>query len=239
MRVARLLLAVFWTLLLAPAAIASSEQKWIYDIFVKECRDRGGTPASSFEDFMADLPFDCATAASGASGGGDTSFCETQAREAVDWVFRDDGARGTFQSRIDAGHTPFESVVAAQGHNRNAQNDLNACRAWVEAYLGGSGPERLSREDCACVSVIPTGEIDRNGRPEYRISNNSCDVLIVSVRFIGDILQLTATPAFSSWGGTPPLSRGESATVWAPAWKFVSIDAIRIRRGSSSFACPF
>jgi hypothetical protein len=58
------------------------------------------------------------------------------AKEAVDWVFRDAGARQTYLTNRQNGRSPFDAVFNAQAHNPRAQADLNNCRNWVTGYLG-------------------------------------------------------------------------------------------------------
>jgi hypothetical protein len=58
-----------------------------------------------------------------------------EAKENVDWVFRDAGARNTFARNRGQGKAPFDSVYAAQGHNPSAQKTLAACMDWVISYL--------------------------------------------------------------------------------------------------------
>jgi hypothetical protein len=61
----------------------------------------------------------------------------------IDWVLDvDAGAQGTYRRNRAAGKSPFESVVAAQAHNRPVQARLRECQLWAENYIAGklSGP---------------------------------------------------------------------------------------------------
>ncbi|MDW6024179.1 hypothetical protein SAZ10_20735 [Mesorhizobium sp. BAC0120] len=164
----------------------------------------------------------------------------------MDWVFRDQGARGTYARLFNEGGTPFDSVLGAQGHNPSAQNALLGCRPWVESYLASLGASRdgpalgdrkLSARDCECISVIPVGA-NEQGRATYRVSN-SCDGMKVAVRFVGDILNSTARDAFSSWGSAGLLAAGLSSEITAPELKYTSIAAVNLKNASSSYTCNF
>src|SRR5262245_17145062 len=87
--------------------------------------------------------------------------------------------------------------------------------------LGGGvtlSSRTLTNADCRCISVLPTGDLDWEGRLAYRVIN-SCDGLEVSVQFTGDILRLSPHPsAFSSWAQAGLLGNNQERMVRAPAW---------------------
>jgi hypothetical protein len=233
-------------LAMLPDAALSQPSDWIYDIFVKECREAGGRPASSMEEYRRGEQFRCDRGGSGQSNAVPEGVCSTEAKEAVDWVFRDKGARATYTRLFSEGRTPFDSVVGAQGHNPSAQDVLLGCRPWVETYLASLGATRngpalgnrkLDARDCECISVIPVGA-NEQGRATYRVSN-SCDGMNVAVRFVGDILSLSARDAFSSWGSAGLLAYGLSSEVMAPDLKYTSIATVKLKNASSSYTCNF
>ncbi|HKP22945.1 MAG TPA: hypothetical protein VJV39_03725 [Dongiaceae bacterium] len=63
-----------------------------------------------------------------------TPECE-EARIAIDWVFADAGATGTFARFREQGNSPMDSVIGAQAHNPHAQEMLRACAGWGANYL--------------------------------------------------------------------------------------------------------
>lgn len=226
-----------------PANVAfGQEGDWIYDVFVDECRKAGGSPASSLNDYRRGEQFRCDQNGAGRSGTALTdAVCETEAKEGVDWVFRDAGARATYARALQDGRTPFDSVVHAQGHNPSAQAVLRRCRGWTEAYLADIGevgqPRPLSAKDCECISVEQV-RVDARRRAVYRISN-SCDPMHISIRFGADILSLTGGPALSSWVRVGTLARGAEARIFAPDRKFSTMVGIALENPSSSFSCTF
>ncbi len=218
---------------------------------MQKCREAGGTVHSTIADYRAGRPFKCDTAGSGRSAAAPAnSVCKTEGKINVDWVFTDKGASQRYAQLRHQGNSPFEAVVGAQAHNPKAQKVLRDCASWVVAYLaskgeghsGQAGPpaRRLSTADCKCISVIPTGESDFNGRTEYRVTN-SCDEMNVRVLFTGDILKGLGvrSDAFSSWADAGPILAGLERVVRAPAWKIVSIAAVTLTNPSSTFTCRF
>ena len=221
---------------------------WIYDVFVQKCRDAGGTPGISKDQFIRGEKFQCqnggASTRPPAAGG---AACETEAKINVDWVFADRGARARYTEQRKQGDVPFDAVVAAQAHNPRVQSLLRGCRGWVESYLAGRAepdarrPPRppLTRADCRCISVLPTSDLDWQGRLAYRVIN-SCDSLEVAVSFGYDILRLSPDPsnAFASLAQAGGLARNEERLVRAPAGTIVTIKGYAIRRAGSTVACP-
>ena len=63
-----------------------------------------------------------------------TPQCQ-EAKVAIDWVFADAGATGTFARFREQGNSPMDSVIGAQGHNPQAQAMLRACAGWGSNYL--------------------------------------------------------------------------------------------------------
>ena len=63
-----------------------------------------------------------------------TPQCQ-EAMIAIDWVFADAGATGTFAKFREQGNSPIDSVIGAQGHNPDAQAMLRACAGWGANYL--------------------------------------------------------------------------------------------------------
>jgi hypothetical protein len=63
-----------------------------------------------------------------------TPQCQ-EAKVAIDWVFADAGATGTFARFREQGNSPIDSVIGAQGHNPHAQAMLRACAGWGANYL--------------------------------------------------------------------------------------------------------
>jgi hypothetical protein len=76
-----------------------------------------------------------------------TPQCQ-EAMVAIDWVFADAGATGTFARFREEGNSAMDSVIGAQGHNPNAQAALRACAGWGSNYLMavyGGAVEALTR----------------------------------------------------------------------------------------------
>jgi hypothetical protein len=177
---------------------------------------------------------------------GSPEICQNEAKVDVDWVFNDRGARSTYLQQRSIGKSAFEAVVGAQAHNPQVQTLLRRCQAWAESYLGLLGEPSggvtlssriLTTADCRCISVLPTRDLDREGRLAYRVIN-SCDGLEVSVQFTGDILRLSPdTSAFSSWAQAGLLGNNQERTVRAPAWNIVNINSIAIRNAAGSLTC--
>ena len=176
----------------------------------------------------------------------DLALCTTEARQNVDWVLNNGGARATYRNRLYAGNTAFDAVVGAQGHNPKAQAILRTCQVWVKNYLLQLGPpdrhlmlsnRRLTNADCQCISVLPTGEYDWQKRQAYRVVN-TCDALSVAVNFTGDIASYSPNPAgFSSVAQAGRLDTNQERRVWAPDWKVVSVSSFTLRSTAGSLTC--
>lgn len=237
-------------LLTCSSPSAGEESDWIYNVFVAKCREAGGVAVTTIEEYRSGQEFKCDSGGSGRSSNSEapSTECEGEAKINVDWVFADKGAFRRFTNARDQGASAFESVISAQDHNPGVQALLRRCASWVEGYLadkGAGGPaearnerRQLRQDDCRCISVVPMAASGQRAGPAFRVSN-SCDRMTVKVRFIGDILNLTARDAFSSWANAGPLAAGEASIVSAPDWKFVSIRAVGLSNGSSSFTCNF
>ena len=63
-----------------------------------------------------------------------------EAKTNIDWViFRDSGARETFNGRIRQGDSAYDAVIYAQGHNSHAQQTIQVCHTWAKKYLSELG----------------------------------------------------------------------------------------------------
>jgi hypothetical protein len=221
----------------SPAMAQSSA--WTYDIFVNECRKAGGTVGSTLEQYNRGERFICQRGGSGSSQPGPEPSCSRDAKINTDWVLSQDrGARLRFNQAIGAGKSAFDALLIAQGHNPGAQKSLLACQGWVESYLRRLGENRDGRpaaaaptpEGCPCISIIPTGNSDFEGRAEYRVSNR-CAPLNVTVVFVD--AAATSSSARADAGLV-----GRAATVKAPAtFRIPSLEAYNIRNDSGSYTC--
>jgi len=231
----------------AGPAGAQQQGAWIYDVFVQKCREAGGTPGTSKEQFLRGETFQCRNGGASRPTPGGATACGTEAKINVDWVFQDRGARARYAERRRQGDVPFDAVVAAQAHNPRVQSLLRGCRDWVESYLAGMGeadagrrsPTPPTRADCRCISVLPTNDLDWQGRLAYRVIN-SCDALEVAVSFGYDILRLSPDPnrAFTSLAQAGQVGRNEERLVRAPAGTIVTIKGYALRRAGVTVACP-
>jgi hypothetical protein len=158
---------------------------------------------------------------------------EEDAKKNVDWVFNDRGAHNHYLSEIGDGLSPFDALIAAQGHNPPVQKKLRLCQAFVESYLaskdqvptGSTLPDRgLSSRDCKCISVLP-------GADGYNVIN-SCDAMSVNVQFVDG-----ANTMISSWANAGILSKGQSTTVPFPSYTIPSINAVALRTAYSRVMC--
>ncbi len=160
--------------------------------------------------------------------------CE-EAKENVDWVFRDAGAKNRYLGGRSAGKSAFDSVYAAQAHNPAAQRTLLDCQQWVIDYLGrggapgGNPPDDPppGDADCSCASVIPVG-----GR-RFQV-RNSCPPMKMSVRFV-DAMNDTR----SAWVAAGQVSPAMSKTITAPEYELPSISAVSLRTSTTSIVCRF
>ena len=244
--------AVFAACAAVAAATAAQAQnkRWIYDVFVQKCRDAGKTPASSYEQFLAGQTFQCRSgppASSGASSpappdAGGSAACR-EAKINIKWVFRDAGARLTYARNRDAGMSPLDAVVAAEGHNPHAQRTIIDCAgsASMIAQALGAGDlsnaavladRTLGSSDCACISVLP----DADG--SY-VVKNSCDPLRVSVNFGGD-LGPTPFPDMSNvsaWANAGVVSPGVDGRVRHADGIIATLRRVQIADAKHSFVC--
>lgn len=102
----------------------------------------------------------CVTQASS----GDARECNRdEAKINIDWVlFKDAGARATYNSFLQRGESSVDAVLSAQGHNPHAQQTIRNCRAWAKSYIGSKGflplpsPER--RQTSEQRNGIPVGK---------------------------------------------------------------------------------
>ena len=161
--------------------------------------------------------------------------CEAEVRDGVDWVFRDKGANATYQRKIQQGMSPFEAVVAAQGHNPPFQKQLRGCSTYVADYLASKGEQpnedtlpsrKLTSKDCSCICVLPAGS-------RYRVTN-SCDKMKIAIQFT-DAMNTTRT----AWVSAGILGGGESSAISAPAYAIPSLQASGLRNGTSELTCRF
>lgn len=206
-------------------AYASADQCW-----ANERRMKGATQKCCDEAF---------------SGGRCPSSSEAQAN--IDWIFTDAGARSTYGRLRTNGRSAFEAVVGAQAHNPRVQQLLRSCQSFAEAYLARRGEDGagatlsnrpLSQGDCRCVSVLPTGAADWQGRVGYRVIN-SCDGLEISVLFGRDIARWSPNPrAFETWAQAGLMGPNEERIVYVPGGTILSINAVGIRNAVNSVTCP-
>lgn len=216
---------------------------WTYDIFVAQCQKAGGTVGSSREQYVRGERFVCnQEGASGASKASTDPSCAAEAKINTDWVLSGDkGAQGRYARSKGNGNLPFEALIEAQAHNPNAQASLRRCQAWVENYLAssgetaGGGPQQgaPSSPDCPCISVVPTGESDFEGRRGYRVTNSRCGPLNVIVLFT----DATAT-SLSSRADAGRLVGGQSSLVRAPAtYRIPSLSSYGLRNDAGGYTC--
>jgi len=231
-----------WSLLLlfltaSPAKAQSSA--WTYDIFVSECRKAGGTVGSTLEQYTRGERFICQRGASGSSQPGPEPSCSREAKINTDWVLsQDKGARLRFNQALSAGKSAFDALLTAQAHNPGAQKSLQSCQAWVETYLRGKGENRDGRqvaaaptsESCPCITIVPSGNSDLDGRAEYRVSNR-CAALNVTVVFVDATATSLSARADAGLVGRP-------TTVKAPAtFRIPSLEAYNLRNDSGNYTC--
>lgn len=169
----------------------------------------------------------------------------TEAKENIDWVFRDSGAKASFADARRRAYSPLDAVIFAQRHNAHAQQTIEECANWAASYLetvagatvSASNKVNLSNKplgarDCRCVSVVPTNDVDFSGRRAYRVTN-SCDGLLVGVQFI----EKYPSNSMTSWAEIGALGSNDEIIVRAPAYKLTSIRAVSIRNVAGSFTC--
>lgn len=63
-----------------------------------------------------------------------------EAKINIDWVlFKDAGAKGTYQAYRRRGESPVDAVISAQGHDPHAQQTIRDCYGWAQAYIASKG----------------------------------------------------------------------------------------------------
>ena len=77
----------------------------------------------------------CLKGASASGSGQSKQSCFVAVGQDVDWVFADNGAIDTYVKARASGKGVFDAVMTAQGHNRDAQNRIAACREWIADYV--------------------------------------------------------------------------------------------------------
>ncbi len=171
-----------------------------------------------------------------------------EAKINVDWVISvDRGAANTFQFNLGQGLTPVDAVLAAQAHNRNAQQSIVNCYAQVANYLGNGGPavlpnQPLNGNDCKCISINRTG-VDLTGHPQYVVVN-TCATMMAKVHFIGTIgaSAMASVPnplGLSYYTEEFLLLGGNPVTISAPDWSIVSISDVFLRNATWKLSCHF
>lgn len=83
-----------------------------------------------------------------------TPQCQ-EAKIAIDWVFSDSGATRTFVQNRNAGRSPYDSVIGAQGHNPHAQDMLRECAGWGSNYLIATYADAIAGFDNNEESIYP------------------------------------------------------------------------------------
>lgn len=172
---------------------------------------------------------------SGASQPGSPPVGCSAAKENIDWIFRDSGARNTFLANRSEGKDAFSSAIAAQAHNPAAQRTLMECQSWATDYVNGLDPSRgpampdrtLGQRDCECITIVPLGGF------RYRVSN-SCDEMRMMVRFAD-----AANSTRHAWADAGIVSGGGQSTVSAPAYEIVSISGANLKNSTSSVTCVY
>jgi hypothetical protein len=159
-----------------------------------------------------------------------------EVRESIDWVFRDAGAKATYERFRRQGFTPFQAVVAAQGHNPAAQALLEENKGWAIAYLATRGQVsgageltdvQLTTQVCSCVTITPAGDT-------YRVTN-SCNL---NMRFtIGFIDAAGASPPMSIPAGI--IVAGGTATVNSPRMTVPSIASTLLESSRNGVTCRY
>jgi len=173
---------------------------------------------------------------------------QQEAKTNIDWVvLKDAGAMARYRQFRANGQSPVDAVISAQAHNPHAQQTIRQCRDWAIKYLAGlpapgapqqaTGGPKLTRNDCACISILPTGSSDDAGRPYYRVTNG-CGALQVRVQFKGTNSTVPGDLGFSYRTDPVTVGVGAEAIVQAPAWTIVSIAGYNISNGASGLFCP-
>lgn len=63
-------------------------------------------------------------------------ICDREAKTNIDWVlFRDAGARASYERFRAQGQSPLDAVISAQAHNPRAQQSIRRCRDWAQHYI--------------------------------------------------------------------------------------------------------
>ncbi|MDK9695248.1 MAG: hypothetical protein OEL76_02520 [Siculibacillus sp.] len=161
-----------------------------------------------------------------------------EAREAIDWIFRDGGATRTYSTARRNGQGILQALITAQSHNGRAQTALRDCANWAVAYagprdtggapLGGTATSGPKPADCRCISVLPNGS-------SFSVTN-SCSTFEVSVNFT----DASTNGGLAGWVNAGRVGPAEPATIRAPAtYRVPSIRAVEIRNGAGSFVCRY
>lgn len=176
---------------------------------------------------------------------------QQEAKINIDWVLQKDaGAQAQYRKFRANGQAPVDAVISAQAHNPHAQQTIRQCRDWAARYIAGlpqpappappPGPmsrRQLTRDDCRCISILPTGNPDAPGRPSYRVTNR-CDLMQVAVQFKGTIGATAGDLGFSYTADAGAVGDGGGAVVQAPAWSLISIGGYTLKNSGSSVSCP-
>lgn len=231
------------TWLVTSVAGAQQSGDWIFDVFVQKCRESGGSPGTTLQEYRRGEKFQCRSG--GGSGASKPEPCEIDAKRNVDWVFENTGARGTYTDARKQGKSAFDSVIYAQRHNVAVQDKLRLCRDWVVSYLasrGQSGTQpgappslgnrKLGVADCECISVLPlaTG---------FRVTSR-CAALKVSVLFVDAFQTHGVHTEAPGWAQAGIVGGGREGAVRPPrTYKVPSIKAVALANDDNHWTCEF
>ena len=176
---------------------------------------------------------------------------QQEAKTNIDWVLQKDaGAQAQYRKFRANGQAPVDAVISAQTHNPHAQQTIRQCRDWATRYIAGlpqpappapppppMSRRQLTRADCRCISVLPTGNPDAAGRPSYRVTNR-CDLMQVAILFKGAIGSTPGDLGFSYTADAGAVGNDGAAVVQAPGWSLISIASYTLRNSGSSISCP-
>jgi len=226
-------------------SVAGAQQSgdWIFDVFVQKCRESGGAPGTTLQEYRRGEKFQCRSG--GGSGASNPAPCGPDEKRNVDWVFADAGARGSYSDARKQGKSAFDSVIHAQRHNRAVQNKLRLCQGWVVAYLaslGQSGTQpgappslgnrKLGKADCDCISVLPVAT-------GFKVTSR-CAALKVSVLFIDAFRPHGIHTEATGWAQAGIVGGGRDGNVSPPkTYKVPSIKAVALANDDNSWTCQF